>query len=110
MVSVIVPAILTDIPKLRNDVRRAVQQFGADVAWINFEIGVDDLGDPSIFFHVVLSDDASKPARLRYVALHVRLTLANELKTDENGVHAYFNFRSQSEMADIDDPAWAAMP
>jgi hypothetical protein len=31
----------------------------------------------------------------------------NQLKTDENGVHAYFNFRSQSEAASIKDPAWA---
>jgi hypothetical protein len=31
----------------------------------------------------------------------------NQLKTDENGVHAYFNVRSQSEAASIKDPAWA---
>jgi len=43
-------------------------------------------------------------------AQRIALTLMNHLRTDENGVHAYFNFRSQSEAARIDDPAWAEMP
>ncbi len=64
------------------------------------------MGFPAIFFNIVLTDEASRPARLRIVAQHVGLTLMNQLKTDENGVHAYFNFRSQSEVAGIKDPAW----
>ena len=104
-----VPPILKDIPKLREDVRRSVKQFGADVAWINFETGIDELDEPAIFFHVVLSDDASQEARLGHVAMNIRLRLMDDLDTYDNGVHAYFNFRSESEMATIDDPAWAAM-
>ena len=91
---------------LRN-LRRAAQSLGADVVHINFEIGFDVMGFDSIFFNIVLTDEASRPARLRFVAQHVALTLMNQLKTDENGVHAYFNFRSQSEVASIKDPAWA---
>jgi hypothetical protein len=81
--------------------RRAAQSLGADVVNINFEIGFDVMGFASIFFNIVLTDEASRPARLRFVAQHVALTLMNQLKTDENGVHAYFNFRSQSEVASI---------
>jgi len=65
------------------------------------------MGYASIFFKIVLSDQSSGPAKLREVAQRVALTLMNEVKTDENGVHAYFNFRSQSEVAQMNDPAWA---
>lgn len=65
------------------------------------------MGFASIFFKIVLTDEASRPARLRFVAQQVALTLMNQLNTDEKGVHAYFNFRSQAEVASIKNPAWA---
>ena len=105
--AVIVPAIFVNARQLQADVGRAAQSLGADVVRINFEIGSDVMGFDSIFFNIVLTDEASRPARLRFVAQYVALTLMNQLKTDENGVHAYFNFRSQSEVASIKDPAWA---
>jgi hypothetical protein len=104
---VIVPAIFANPTQLRADVRRAAQSLGADVVHINFDIGSDVMGADSIFFNIVLTDEASRPTRLRFVAQHVALTLMNQLRTDENGVHAYFNFRSQSEVAGIKDPSWA---
>jgi hypothetical protein len=104
---VIIPAIFSITPQLQADVRRARQSLGADVVDIKFELGFDAMGFASIFFNMVLTDDASRPARLRIVTQHAALTLMNQLNTDENGVHAYFNFRSQSEVAGIKDPAWA---
>ena len=103
----IIPAIFANTPQLHADVRRAAQPLGADVVHINFEIGFDVMGFASIFFNIVLTDEASSPARLRFVTQQIALTLMNQLKTDENGVHAYFNFRSQSEVAHVKDPAWA---
>lgn len=88
--------------------RRAAQSLGADVVHINFEMGFDVMGFDAIFFNIVLTDEASRPARLRFLAQHVALTLMYQLKSDENGVHAYFNFRSHSEVASIKDPAWAS--
>jgi hypothetical protein len=102
-----VPAILVNPRRLQADVRRTAKSLGADVVHINFEVGSDVMGFDSIFFNIVLTDEASRPARLRFVAQHVALTLMNQLGTDENGVHAYFNFRSQSEVASTKDPAWA---
>jgi phosphoribosylaminoimidazole-succinocarboxamide synthase len=104
---VITSAIFSNTPQLQAEVRHAAQSLGADVVNIKFEIGFDEIGFASIFFNIVLTDEASRPARLRFVAQHVALALMNALKTDEKGVHAYFNFRSQSEVASIKDPAWA---
>ena len=110
MVLVIIPAIFANTPKLQADVRRASQQLGNDVVGVNFTLGFDSMGFASIFFKVVLANHAINPNRLRQVAQQVSLTLMNELHTDESGVHAYFNFRSQAEVAQIHDPAWAAIP
>jgi hypothetical protein len=107
---VIVPAILTNTPQLEEQIRQASRMLMPDVVHVKFDIGFDVMGYASIFFNIVLTDEASRPARLRFVAQNIALTLMNQLKTDENGVHAYFNFRSQSEVARINDPAWAATP
>jgi hypothetical protein len=104
---VVIPAIFSNTPQLQADVRRVAQSLGPDVVHIKFGIGFDVMGFDSIFFNIVLTDEAGRPARLRFVTQHVALTLMNQLKTDEKDVHAYFNFRSQSEVASIKDPAWA---
>jgi len=107
MVAVIVPTLLTDTPRISAGIQRAVQPFAGDVVHAYYETGFDWMGFASIFFKIVVSDQASRPQRLRDLSQRVALALMNELGTDENGVHAYFNFRSQSEAARMNDPAWA---
>ena len=65
------------------------------------------MGNPSIFFKIVLADAASRQPKIRAVAQRVALTLMKHTQTDEHGVHPYFNFRSQSEVKHMSDPAWA---
>src|SRR5580698_8603520 len=67
-VAVIIAAIVLNTPQLQADVRRAAQSLGADVVNIKFEFGFDAMGFDSIFFNIVLTDKASRPARLRFVA------------------------------------------
>ena len=64
-------------------------------------------GEPSIFFRILVSDAAGHPANLKDLAQRVALLLMNEVQTDEFGLHAYFNFRSESEQAALREPAWA---
>jgi hypothetical protein len=103
---VIIPRVFSDTPKLKADIDRAAHSLRGDVVHIFYELGFDWMGDASIFFKIVLRDRSSKPEKLGQVANRVSLTLMNELKTDEKGVHAYFNFRSQSEVAQMKDPSW----
>lgn len=65
---------------------------------------------PSIFFNVEITGEASHRSRLRDVAQHVSLKLMDDLRTDEYGIHAYFNFRSQSEVASINDSDCLSLP
>jgi hypothetical protein len=53
-------------------------------------------------------DEASRGDHQLYeLSNKVSISLLNEAKTDENGLYAYFDFRSMSEQAKLKDPAWA---
>ena len=102
-----VPSGFVNQGKLTAGVQRAAKALAGDVVSIHYDFGSDWIGNPSIFFRVVLTDKASKPENLRDVAQRVVLKIRDEAKTDRYGFYAYFNFRSQSELAKMSDPAWA---
>lgn len=103
----IVPSGFVHQSQIEKAVHRAQKALADNVVRIRYSIGNDWTGDPSIFFRVVLSDAASRPGNLQKVAQRVKLRLMNEVRSDEIGFHAYFNFRSESEQAKLNEPAWA---
>jgi hypothetical protein len=74
---------------------------------IRYSIKPDSTGDPSLFFRIVLSDEVAGKPKLNEIAQTVALTLMYEVRAEELGLHSYFNFRSQSEQAKLNEPAWA---
>jgi hypothetical protein len=64
-------------------------------------------GDPTLFFRVTLSDDASHTDRLGDVARFVREKLNEDLRLDDLDRHAHVRFRSESEQAKLQDSLWA---
>lgn len=102
-----VPSGFVNQAKLGAAVQRAARALAGDVVHIYYELGSDWTGAPAVFFKIVLTDKASKPENLRNVTQKVALKIMNEAETDPSGLYAYFNFRSQSEQAQIRDPAWA---
>jgi len=87
--------------------RRAERILAPDVVRIRYNFANDWTGDPSIFFKIVLSDDASQKAKRSETAQRVALTILNEVKAEDLGLHSYFNFRSLSEQEKLNEPAWA---
>jgi predicted nucleotidyltransferase len=88
-------------------VREAVKELTPDVQWIRHEIALDWSGDRAIFFRVVLSNDASREARLRKVTRRVESVLTEKLNLDESDLLSYFNYRNRSEQAAAREPAWS---
>ena len=75
---------------------------------IRHTVGEDWSGEPAVYFRVLLSDAASDPARLRDVTRNIEAVIDREVDPlNAWGLFAYFNFRSQSEQAVIQEPAWA---
>src|SRR5579871_4328681 len=100
------PSAVTKQAEIEAAIARVQESIGPDVVRIRYEIGEDWSGQWSIFFRVVLTDDAAKE-RLRDVMTKVVRGLARELDFPALGVYPYHDFRSESEQARLQEPAWA---
>jgi len=103
----VVPGRLVHESEIDNAVLRAQQSLGPDVVRIRYGFDEDWTGEPSIFFRVLLTNAASESPELGELVERIRWDVQQEVKPDELGLHAYFNFRNESEQADLRDPAWA---
>lgn len=101
-----VPSAVTRQAEIEAAIRRIEELAGPDVVRIRFEIGEDWSGQWAIFFRIILTDEAARK-RLREVATKIVWGLASELDFPSMGVFPYHNFRSLSEQATLQEPAWA---
>ena len=101
-----VPSAVTKQAEIKTAIDRVQRIVGPDVVRIRYDIGEDWSGQWAIFFRVVLTDDAVK-RRLRDVAAKVVWELSRQLDFPAMGVFPYHNFRSESEQATLQEPAWA---
>ncbi|MEO5923922.1 MAG: hypothetical protein ABIR70_08860 [Bryobacteraceae bacterium] len=103
----IVSRAFVDQAQLAAEIIRIESTLKPSVVRIKATLGEDSSGDPAIYFRVLLSDAASKPARLGDVARRVRSMIVDELDPFNNwGVYPYVRFRSESEQALMKDPDW----
>lgn len=79
-----------------------------DVVRIRYSLKEDWTGDPSIFFRVVLSDEASHPDRLSESTGRVQTEVLRQVNPLDIGLLYYFNYRSLSEtrQRQFQDPDW----
>jgi hypothetical protein len=103
---VYLPSAVTKQSEIEAAIRRVEHVAGPEVVRIRYEIGEDWSGQWAIFFRIVLTDDAAR-RRLREVAGKVVWGLSRELDFPGMGVFPYHNFRSVSEQAVLQEPAWA---
>lgn len=75
------------------------------VVHIRYDIGRDWSGDDAIFFRVLLSDEASR-TRLREVSTQVVWRLSEHLDFPSMNLFPYYNFRSVSEQAVLQEETW----
>jgi hypothetical protein len=101
-----VPSAVTKQSEIQAAINHVEKSLAPDVVRIRYEIGEDWSGQWVIFFRVVLTDDAARH-RLREVATKVVWGLAQQLDFPGMGVFPYHNFRSTSEQAMLQEPAWA---
>jgi hypothetical protein len=103
-----IPAGFVHQSQLGGEIARAIKKLGKQAVRVNYSLGVDSTGEPSIFFRIVLTDSASKEDKLAEVTGRISTTLFDELRPYENwGLLPYFSFRSRSEQENLKDPEWA---
>jgi hypothetical protein len=62
----------------------------------------------AIFFRLLLSDDASTGSGLREFTAQVVSRMSERLNLKELGLFPYFDFRSESGQAGLNESEWAA--
>jgi len=93
--------------QIAASVQRAQAALAPDVVRIRYSFADDWTGDPSIFFRVVLTDEAFHRGRPSEMAERVSTTVRSEVDPDQFGLHSYFNYRIVSELAERPEPSWA---
>jgi len=92
--------------QLDTVIAKAIRKLGKETVRVNYSLGTDSTGEPSIFFRIVLTDAASREDRLAEVTSRIS-TILDEIRPQENwGLLSYFSFRSKSEQEKRDDPDW----
>lgn len=102
----VVPRGLVDQSKIRAGVHRAERALAPDVIRIMYSFAEDWQGNISLFFRIVISDTSSSPNRLRNTTQRIITKVLHEIKAQELGLQAYFNFRSKSEQEVLREPSW----
>lgn len=95
------------LTEIDNGVKAAVEALAPDVVRIRYDITEDWIGAPSIFFRIVLRDDALINADQWELSQRISHRILSEVQSDELGLQPYFSFRSVSEQAQLKEPAWA---
>jgi len=91
---------------IESAVRKVEKEFSPDVVRINHSFGEDVVEAPAVFFRILVRDEAAPIARLKVLDKRISIALRNEARTDENDLHAYFNYRTVSEQQELRDPSW----
>jgi hypothetical protein len=91
---------------MRADVQRAERSLAPDVIRIMYSLAEDWQGTISLFFRIVISDNAAAPSRLRQTTHKIIGKILHEVKAEELGLQTYFNFRSKSEQDALREPFW----
>jgi hypothetical protein len=102
----IVPRGLVDQSKIRAGVQRAERALAPDVIRIMYSFAEDVQGNISLFFRIVISDQAASPTRLRETTQRIIAKVLQEIRAQELGLQTYFNFRSKSEQEMLREPFW----
>jgi hypothetical protein len=102
----LVPTEIAKTPQIHAAIAEVVKEFSPYVRHIRYEIAPDWTGDWTVFFRVLISDEAADGRNRRDVKARV-ISRMTDLIVPELGVIPHFRFRSESEQEKLNDPDWA---
>jgi hypothetical protein len=103
--TVLVPMEI-DEKKLTAKVRRAERMLRPDVVRIRHEFIEDWTGSPMLEFRVVVTDRAAWKGIGETVTGKTRQVVEKVVQPRDLPMLHYFRFRTESEQADLQEPAW----
>lgn len=108
---VYIPTRYIDTTEVEKAVDSFLKTLGPEVVRVRYNIGEDWMGDPALYFRVILADsavDLKNLDKVGKVAEGIRRPFFDKLQPLENwGLFPHINFRTESEQAQLNDPKWA---
>jgi hypothetical protein len=103
----VAPSGVVNQRQIATAVRKAARALAPDVVRIRYSLTFDSTGSEAIFFRILLSGRASKPDHLYQTAQRITAKILRTVDPRERfGIEAYFNFRSESEQAELREASW----
>lgn len=93
-------------PKIDKALKKVLRALQPDVVRIRYSLEDNFMGDPSIFFRVLLSDEAAKEHHLHEKAQRAMRLITEAVDPHELRLESYFNYRSVSEQEELRNPIW----
>jgi len=79
-----------------------------EVVRVRYEFREDWVGEPSVFFKILMVDGAFKRGKMALLSREISRVFDQKLEPEEEwGIHAYFEYRSTSTQERMQEPAWA---
>ena len=101
-----VPSFLINQATIAKGVKKVEKMFPGEVEFIRHNIGETWVGDPGLFFRVVLSNKAAE-VRGRLITSKIEEAVDTHIDPlGKWGLFPYFNYRSKSEYDQMKDPDW----
>jgi hypothetical protein len=96
----------------RAQINQAAAQVERELAprvrYIRYTVGPDWSGQWAVFLKVILADEVSTGNALRDITTQVVWRMSELLNLPHLGLFPYFDFRSESEQAALNEPGWRA--
>ena len=105
-----VPTEVRKDPQINAAIRAVMAEESPCVRYIRYSIDQDWTGEWAVFFRVVLSDEAASRTRRNEIISRVISQITDELDLPNLGMMPHFNFRTESEQAELNDPDSAPLP
>jgi len=104
-----VPTEVRKDPQINAAIRTVLAEESPWVRYIRYSIDQDWTGEWAVFFRVVLSDEVASRTRRNEIISRLISRITDELDLPNLGMMPHFNFRTESEHAELKDPDWAPL-
>jgi|HubBroStandDraft_6_1064221.scaffolds.fasta_scaffold597542_1 hypothetical protein len=101
-----VPTEVRKDPQINAAIRTVLAEESPWVRYIRYSIAQDWTGEWAVFFRVVLSDEVISRTRRLEITRRLSSRIRDEIDLPNLGIMPHFNFRTESEQAELKDPDW----
>jgi hypothetical protein len=105
----LVPTELRKDAQINAAIRTVLGELSPWVRYIRYSIDQDWYGDWAVFFRVLLSDEVASRTRRLETGNRVISRIMDELDLPNLGMMPHFDFRTESEQAELRDPDWTPL-